>query len=72
MYMLLYKYTGFMCTYYLIQGFIPMMLVYLLSYEQYGYSGHVINLLQDVPSFVNSLACQPTCLDIIAVRKEST
>ena len=56
----------------LISPIIPMMLVYRLPHGQYGYSGHVINLPQDVPLFVNSLPCQLTSLDIIVVRKESS
>jgi hypothetical protein len=41
-----------------------------LPHGQYAYSGHVINLPQDVASFANSLPRLPTDLDIIVVRKE--
>ena len=37
---------------------------------QYGYSGHVVNLSQDVASFVQSLPRLPSELDVIVVRKE--
>ena len=37
---------------------------------QYGYSGHVMNLPQDVGSFANTLPRLPSELDIIVVRKE--
>ena len=33
----------------------PIMSVYRLPQGQYGYSGHVVNLSQDVASFVQSL-----------------
>ena len=46
------------------------MSVYRLPHGQYGYSGHVINLPQDVSSFVNSLPRLPSDLDVIVVRKE--
>ena len=39
---------------------------------QYGYSGHVINLPQDVASFSNTLPQLPSELDVIIVRKEGT
>ena len=35
----------------LISGVLPIMFLYRLSHGQYGYSGHVINLPQDVGSF---------------------
>ena len=35
-----------------------------------GYSGHVVNLPQDVASFVQSLPRLPSELDVIVVRKE--
>ena len=56
----------------LISPIIPMMSVYRLPHGQYGYSGHVVNLPQDVASFVNTLPRQPTSLDIVVVRKESS
>ena len=49
-----------------------MMSVYRLPHGQYGYSGHIINLPQDVSTFVNSLPRLPSDLDIIIVRKEDS
>ena len=46
------------------------MSLYKLPYGQYAYSGHVINLPQDVASFANSLPRLPSELDVIIVRKE--
>lgn len=48
----------------------PIMSVYRLPQGQYGYSGHVVNLPQDVVSFVQSLPRLPSELDVIVVRKE--
>ena len=48
----------------------PIMSVYRLPQGQYGYSGHVVNLPQDVASFVQSLPRLPSELDVIVVRKE--
>ena len=53
----------------LISGVLPIMSLYRLPHGQYAYSGHVINLPQDV-AFVNSLPRLPTELDIIVVRKQ--
>ena len=39
----------------LISGVLPIMSLYRLPHGQYGYSGHVINLPQDVGSFANTL-----------------
>jgi len=54
----------------LISAVMPIMSVYRLPQGQYGYSGHVINLPQDVASFVQSLPRLPSELDVIVVRKE--
>ena len=54
----------------LISAVLPIMSLYRLPHGQYGYSGHVINLPQDVASFVNSLPRLPRDLDVIVVRKE--
>lgn len=54
----------------LISAVLPIMSLYKLSHGQYAYSGHVINLPQDVVSFSNSLPRLPSELDIIIVRKE--
>ena len=54
----------------LISAVMPIMSVYRLPQGQYGYSGHVVNLPQDVTSFVQSLPRLPSNLDVIIVRKE--
>ena len=53
----------------LISAVLPIMSLYKLPHGQYGYSGHVINLPQDVASFANSLPRLPSELDVIIVRK---
>lgn len=54
----------------LISAVMPIMSIYQLPFGQLGYSGHVINLPQDVRSFTSSLPRSPSNLDIIIVRKE--
>ena len=54
----------------LVSTVLPIMSLYRLPHGQYGYSGHVINLPQDVESFANSLPRLPSQLDVIVVRKE--
>ena len=54
----------------LISAVLPIMSLYKLPHGQYAYSGHVINLPQDVSSFANSLPRLPSELDVIIVRKE--
>ena len=54
----------------LISPILPIMTLYRLPHGQYGYSGHVINLPQDVASFANTLPREPHELDVIIVRKE--
>ena len=54
----------------LISAVLPIMSLYRLPHGQYAYSGHVINLPQDVACFANSLPRLPSELDIIVVRKE--
>ena len=54
----------------LISAVLSIMSLYKLSRGQYGYSGHVVNLPQDVASFANSLPRLPSELDVIIVRKE--
>ena len=56
----------------LISAVLPIMTLYRLPHGQCGYSGHVINLPQDVASFVNSLPRLPSDLDVIVVRKEGS
>ena len=47
-----------------------IMSLYQLPLGQYGYTGHVINLPQDVISFAHILPRLPSDLDILVVRKE--
>ena len=51
---------------------LPIMSLYRLPHGQYGYSGHVINLPQDITPFATSLPRLPSELDIIVVRKEGS
>lgn len=53
----------------LISAVMPIMSVYRLPLGQIAYSGHVINLPQDVMSFANTLPRLPSQLDVIVVRK---
>ena len=43
------------------------MSIYRLPHGQYGYSGHILNLPQDVTSFVNELPRCPATLDVVIV-----
>lgn len=54
----------------LISRVIPIMSIYRLPRGQYGYTGHILNLPQDVASFINSLPRSPATLDVIIVRRE--
>ena len=55
----------------LISAVMPIMCIYRLPHGQkYGYSGHVINLPQDVLSFASTLPRLPSKVDTIVVRKE--
>ena len=56
----------------LISPVMPIMSVYRLPHGQLSYSGHVINLPQDVASFVSSLPRDPSQLDVVVVRKEGS
>ena len=56
----------------LVSAVMPIMSIYRLPQGQYGYSGHVINLPQDVASFFNSLPRLLSQLDVIIVKKEGT
>ena len=56
----------------LISPVIPMISLYHLPHGQYGYNGHVINLPQDVASFVNRLPRHTNDLDIIVVRQQNS
>ena len=55
----------------LVSAVMPIMSIYRLLHGQYGYSGHVINLPQDVACFSTRLPRLPSELDVIVVRKES-
>ena len=55
----------------LISAVMPIMSIYKLPHGQYGYSGHVVNLPQDVVSFAKFLPRLPSNLDIIVVRKKA-
>ena len=46
----------------LISAVMPIIYIYRLPHGQYGYSGHVINLHQDVLSFASTLKARPTML----------
>ena len=54
----------------LISYVLPIMSLYHLPHGEYAYSGHVINLPQDVGSFANTLPCLHRDLNVIVVRKE--
>ena len=54
----------------LISAVMPMMILYKLPHGQLGYSGHIVNLPQDVSSFASSLPWLPFELDVVLVRRE--
>ena len=54
----------------LISAVMPIMSIYRLPYGQYGYSGHVINLPQNVLSFATILPRLPKELDVLVVKKQ--
>ena len=56
----------------LISPVMPMVSVYRLPHGQYGYSGHVIILPQDIAGFVTTLPRHANELDIIIVRKKGS
>ena len=55
----------------LVSAVMPIMSIYRLPLGQYGYTGHVINLPQDVVSFANSFPRVPSELDVLVVQKDS-
>ena len=55
----------------LISRIMPITSVYRLHHGQYGYTGHVVNLPQDVGAFASSLPRDCTQLDILVVRLQS-
>ena len=54
----------------LISSVMPIMSLYHLPHGQFGYSGHIINLPQDVATFVNTLPRTPSQLDVLLVRRQ--
>ena len=54
----------------LISAVMHIMSMEKLPHGQYGYSGHVVNLPQDVASFALSLPRLPSNLEVMIVRKE--
>ena len=46
------------------------MSLYKLPHGQYGYTGHVVNLPQDVASFAYNLPRLPSDLDVLVVTRE--
>ena len=55
----------------LVSAVMPIMSIYRLPLGQYGYTGHVINLPQDVVSFAHSLPRLPAELDVLVVRRDN-
>ncbi len=57
----------------LISLVIPIMSVCRLPHGQYGYKGHVINLLpQDITTFATSLPRIPKELDVLIMREKGS
>ena len=56
----------------LISAVMPVMTLYRLRQGQYGYSGHVVNLPQDITSFASILPRHPQDLDVLIVRREGS
>ncbi len=56
----------------LISRVLPIMSihVYRFPHGQYAYGGHVVNLPQDINTFVNTLPRSPSTLDVLIVRRE--
>ena len=50
----------------------PIMSIYRLPLSQYGYTGHIINLPQDVyvVTFAHSLPRLPSEVDVLIIRKD--
>ena len=53
----------------LIAKVCPIMSVYRIHGGQRGYRGRVLNLLQDIPSFLNKLLSRVSDLPIFVVRR---
>ena len=54
----------------LISSVMPIMSLYHLPHGQFGYSGHIINLPQDIATFTNTLPRNPSQLDVLLVRRQ--
>ena len=54
----------------LISSVMPIMSLYHLPHGQFGYSGHIINLPQDITTFTNTLPRSPSQLDVLLVRRQ--
>ena len=54
----------------LISAVPPIMSLYKVLHGQYAYSGHAINLPQDVATFANSLPRLSSELDVIITEKK--
>jgi len=54
----------------LLSVVMPIMSIYRLPLGQYGYTGHIINLPQDVVTFAHSLPRLPSEVDVLIVRKD--
>ena len=53
----------------LISATMPIMSIYRLPLGQYSYTGHVINLPQDIISFAHSLPRLPSQLDVLVKQQ---
>ena len=51
----------------LIAAEMPIMVIYQLPHGQLGYSGHVLNLPQNVAGFTRTLPCSPNDIDVLIV-----
>src|SRR4051812_41735327 len=56
----------------LIAQIFPIVSVYCLRGGQYAYRGNVINFMQDVLEFAKRLSRNPSSLDILVIRLQSS
>ena len=54
----------------LISSVMPIMSLYHLPHGQFGYSGHIVNLPQDIATFTDTLPRSPSQLDVLLVRRQ--
>ena len=54
----------------LIAAVMPIMVIYQLPHGQLGYSGHILNLPQNVTDFATSLPRSPSDIDVLIVQKQ--